>query len=193
MSVYKSFRGCVVARGRQDVFHPDTVDSMNWKHWKANLDAKSCEACREQDGKIYGIKELPVPEPPLHPNCRCTIEVMQAVAAGDASKEGKNGADWWILNRGILPEYYIGIESLKNLGWKYGDAPVKYAPQKMVFGGIYRNDDGHLPDSMNRVWFEADMNYYSGKRNKHRLVWSNDGLIFVSYDHYTSFIEVIGG
>lgn len=44
-----------------------------------------------------------------------------------------------------------------------------------------------------RIWYEADLNYYSGKRNGHRVLWSNDGLMFVTYNHYESFIEVIGG
>ena len=30
----------------------------------------------------------------------------------------------------------------------------------------------------------------SGKRNRQRIVYSNDGLIFVSYDHYQTFYEI---
>ncbi len=37
----------------------------------------------------------------------------------------------------------------------------------------------------------ADINYYEGKRNKHRILWSNDGLMFVTYDHYETFYEII--
>ena len=35
------------------------------------------------------------------------------------------------------------------------------------------------------------INYYEGKRNKHRLLWSNDGLIFVTYGHYEKFYKII--
>lgn len=31
-----------------------------------------------------------------------------------------------------------------------------------------------------RIWYEADINYYSGYRNGHRILWSNDALLFVS-------------
>ena len=41
------------------------------------------------------------------------------------------------------------------------------------------------------AWYEADINYYSGVRNKHRIFWSNDGLIFVTYNHGLDFYEVI--
>lgn len=93
----------------------------------------------------------------------------------------------------VLPEYYIYIGDLLNAGWYYGKAPAKFAPGKMVFGGIFKNKEGRLPDAPGRIWYEADLNYYSGKRNNHRLLWSNDGLFFVTYDHYESFMEVVGG
>ena len=61
----------------------------------------------------------------------------------------------------------------------------------MMFGGVYDNDNKHLPESPGRIWYEADVNYTSGKRNKQRIVFSNDGLIFVTYDHYHTFHEII--
>jgi len=62
----------------------------------------------------------------------------------------------------------------------------------MIAEGEYRNDDGHLPSVPGREWYEADINYTTGKRNKQRIVWSNDGLVFVTYDHYETFYEIIG-
>lgn len=61
----------------------------------------------------------------------------------------------------------------------------------MITRGVYQNENKHLPDKPDRIWYEADINYYEGKRNKHRLLWSNDGLIFVTYDHYETFYEII--
>lgn len=61
----------------------------------------------------------------------------------------------------------------------------------MVTMGTYQNMNGRLPDISGRIWYEADINYYEGKRNKHRLLWSNDGLIFVTYDHYETFYEIV--
>ena len=43
----------------------------------------------------------------------------------------------------------------------------------------------------NDEWYEADINYTSGKRNKQRILYSNDGLIFVTYDHYRRFYEIV--
>ena len=61
----------------------------------------------------------------------------------------------------------------------------------MITGGIYKNINRHLPQIEGRVWYEADINYVDGIRNSGRVVWSDDGLIFVTYDHYKTFYEII--
>lgn len=63
-------------------------------------------------------------------------------------------------------------------------------PGKMLGGDIYKNREGKLPSAPGRVWYEADMNYKSGYRNRDRILYSNDGLIFVTYDHYQTFYEI---
>ena len=152
---------------------------------------KKQNKCSALHGKIYGIAEIVDPEPPLHINCRCEIIPMVSVPAGYSTKDGENGADVVLKRSGLLPEYYITEQEATALGWRWGKSPSKYAPGKMLTCGVYDNNDKHLPDAPGRIWYEADINYYSGKRNKHRILWSNDGLIFVTYDHYETFYEVI--
>lgn len=137
------------------------------------------------------MKEIPEIEPPVHYNCRCIIEKMKSVIAGNATKDGNKGADWYLKNTGILPNNYISVADAYKSGWKRGKSPVKYIPGKMLTRGIYENENNHLPDAPGRIWYEADINYYEGKRNKHRILRSNDGLIFVTYDHYETFYEII--
>ena len=165
--------------------------SNKWKHWKATLDLKTCYECRTIHGKIYAINEPVSPMPPLHWCCRCEITPMNAFHAEDCTKQGVNGAPYLLKNYGLLPEYYITGSELQSLGWKWGKAPSKYAPGKMAMMGIYRNDNGHLPSAPGRVWYEADINYTDGKRNAQRVLWSNDGLVLVTYDHYQTFVDVV--
>ena len=61
----------------------------------------------------------------------------------------------------------------------------------MLAKGEYYNDDGHLPVEFGRVWYEADINYTDGYRGTCRVLYSNDGLVFVTYDHYETFIEIV--
>lgn len=109
---------------------------------------------------------------------------------GHATKDGENGADYWLTHYGQLPDYYISDGDLRALGWKNGKPPKRYASGKMYWGGIYYNSNDHLPSAPGRIWYEANLNYYEGHRNGHRVLWSNDGLIFVTYDHYLTFYEI---
>ncbi len=190
MYIQKFMTGVVILKNRDDKYDPPTTASTAWKHWQATWDIKTCESCKSMHGKIYSVIDEPNPAPPLHPNCRCQVVAMEAVALGVATKDGTSGADWWLRHYGQLPDNYHSESDLRALGWKQGDSPVKFAPEKMVTRGEYENMNGHLPDAPGRVWYEADINYYSGKRNGHRILWSNDGLLFVTYDHYRTFIEV---
>ena len=165
--------------------------STKWKTWKSSIDIKTCIPCRERHGKIYHLSDAVIPAPPLHINCRCIIEKLQSIFAGTATSKGLDGADWYLKHYHKLPAYYI----TKKDAIKNGYAPHlgnfgNIFPNKMLFKGIYKNSNDKLPNHPKRVWYEADINYIKGYRNNQRILFSNDGLIFVTYDHYTTFIEV---
>lgn len=93
---------------------------------------------------------------------------------------------------GRLPEYYIDYNDAKNLGWNPNTGNLrKISPGKMISNGIFKNKSNKLPESPNRIWYEADINYNGGFRGSDRIIYSNDGLIFVTYDHYETFAEII--
>jgi len=165
--------------------------STKWTMWKSVLDLKTCLSCRMNHGKIYDINEIIFPEPPLHLHCRCAIERIKTLLAGRATTKGRSGADWYLKHYGKLPNYYITKYKAEEIGYKsYLGKLSKVVPGKMLFKGVYRNKNGHLPNAPNRVWYEADINYNSGHRGTERILFSNDGLIFVTYDHYHTFIEI---
>ncbi len=126
---------------------------------------------------------------PTHPYCRCYMEIVRTLIRGTATEKGNEGADFHLYYFKSLPDYYITIEEANALGWKYGKNLAHFAPGKMITRGIYANENGHLPTG--RTWYEADINYSGGKRNSRRILYSNDGLIFVSYDHYRTFVEIV--
>ncbi len=166
--------------------------STHYKNWLSIEDARRCKRCEEMHGQIYEIEEVPIPEPPLHEKFRCYIARMEALTAGTATTKGKNGADWWIATYHQLPPYYISKAEARALGWKAWKGNLaSVAPNKMIAKGIYRNDNGHLPESSGRIWFEADINYIAGRRGTERILYSNDGLIFVTWDHYHTFTEIV--
>ena len=173
-------------------WNPEFGESQNYKNWVTILDLKTCILCRSMHGKIWGITEEPETKPKIHDRCRCEIKVMVTVKAGTATTKGLNGADWSLNYESKLPNYYITREDAKKSGWnpKLGNLKNK-CPDKMIFGGEYYNDNGHLPMKTDRIWYEADINYKIGFRNNQRIIYSNDGLIFVTYDHYKTFFEIV--
>lgn len=169
---------------------PQITTSRKYKHWISIKDFKRCVTCKNMHGKIWFDYEISKPNPPAHLNCRCKIKSMEAITAGTATINGINGADWEIKKNGELPEYYISKSEAIQKGWKPGKWPSSFAPGKMITSGIYKNRNGHLPHKSGRIWYEADINYKSGRRNSQRIVWSNDGLVFVTYDHYETFYGI---
>ena len=173
-------------------WNPVFGKSSKYKNWIAILDLKTCPDCRIMHGKIWLISETVSKEPPLHFNCRCRILIMKTVKSGTATINGIDGADWTLKYKSDLPNYYLSNEQAKKNGWipKLANLSI-VCPNKMLFGGEYYNDNSHLPSKEGRIWYEADINYRFGYRNNQRVVYSNDGLIFVTYDHYKTFFEII--
>jgi hypothetical protein len=176
-----------------DGFDPGLVmDSANWRCWIAVLDLYTCKYCRDTHGKVFAMDEIIYDEPPIHDRCRYTVERLKAIGAGFATRNGKEGADYWLKWHKTIPDYYITKEDAKALGWKaiLGNL-ADVAPDKMIGGDIYQNRNGHLPQAPGRIWYEADINFTDGYRTRHRILYSNDGLIFVTYDHYETFVEIV--
>lgn len=87
-----------------------------------------------------------------------------------------------------LPPNYLNKETAREKGWNSEKGNLWDVTDKGVIGGDrFSNREGLLPDAANRVWYECDVNYKGGFRNAMRLVYSNDGLIYYTDDHYASF------
>lgn len=173
-------------------WNPEFNVSNKYKNWIAVLDPRTCYECRSRHGKVWLLSETTDKKPSLHPFCRCSILVMKTVKSGTATFNGTNGADYTLKNESELPDYYLTGNEAKAKGWIPEEANLAtVCPDKMISGGIFKNRNGHLPESDGRIWYEADINYKSGYRNTQRVVYSNDGLIFVTYDHYQTFFEIV--
>lgn len=170
---------------------PQLGASARFQHWLSQQDMKRCPTCKDQHGKIWRVDETPEPMPPIHPNDRCSIVPMETIKAGTATVNGTFGADYTLQIEGALPGNYVTMKEAKLAGWERGDDPRDFIDDRLITGGEYRNDDGHLPQATGRFSQEADLSYLSGKRGGQRVVWSNDGLVFVTYDHYKTFYEIV--
>lgn len=172
-------------------FHPSTSDSLRWVSWITNFGRYTCLYCAEQNGKIYEKDNPPDPEPEVHPNCHCILDTMLSIIAGTATIEGTSGADYYCKYYNTLPDNYVSKKYAISREWRAIKGNLrKVLPNAIIGGDIYKNFDGRLPQARGRIWYEADINYTGGYRNTHRVVYSNDGLVFVTYDHYLHFYPI---
>lgn len=92
---------------------------------------------------------------------------------------------------GELPDNYLTKKEAIALGWNSKEGNLWEVADGMSIGGDkFGNREGILPKEDGRVYYECDIDYEGGYRNEKRIVFSNDGLIFYTEDHYQSFEEL---
>lgn len=94
---------------------------------------------------------------------------------------------------GHLPPNYLTKRMAEDRGWRASAGNLWEVTEEMSIGGDrFGNREGLLPAKEGRQYFEADINYGGGFRGAERLVYSNDGLIYYTADHYASFELLYG-
>ena len=167
-------------------------NSVNWKNWESELSWTTCKYCAEMHGTIYSFDIDTDNLIPAHENGRCKIVPMRTKMAGTATEMGLDGADAYLAYVKHLPEYYVSKQEAEDAGWVTWKGNLdEILPGSMIGGDIFKNKEGKLPVAPGRIWYEADINYSGGFRNRQRMLYSNDGLIFATYDHYETFYEII--
>ena len=112
--------------------------------------------------------------------------------AEDGSYTSKEDVGLYIHLYGKLPPNFITKKQAQALGWD-GGSLEQYAPGKCIGGSYFGNYEGLLPSKDGRIYTECDIDTL-GKtsRGAKRIVFSNDGLIYYTEDHYESFILLYG-
>jgi len=104
------------------------------------------------------------------------------------SYSSKDEVAAYIYKFNELPPNYITKKEAQDLGWDNSKGNLwEVSDKKSIGGDRFYNREGLLPEIDNRQYYECDINYYGGYRGAERIVYSNDGLIFYTDDHYESF------
>lgn len=121
-----------------------------------------------------------------------TTDEETAEPAEDGTYSSKDDVARYIYIYGHLPSNFIGKKEAEKLGWQ-GGSLEPYAPGKCIGGGHFGNYEGLLPEKEGRTYTECDIDTLgSDKRGAKRIVFSNDGLIYYTEDHYESFELLYG-
>lgn len=111
--------------------------------------------------------------------------------AEDGTYTSRDDVALYLHTYGRLPSNYITKKEAEELGWKKKQGAAgqldAVAPGKSIGGSRFGNYEGQLPDKKGRHYYECDINYDKGSRGAERLVYSDDGLIYYTGDHYKTF------
>ena len=90
-----------------------------------------------------------------------------------------------------LPGNYLTKKEAQAIGWESRKGNLwDVADGCSVGGDRFGNYEALLPEAKGRKWTECDIDFDGSYRGAERIVFSNDGLIYYTGDHYESFEEI---
>ena len=132
---------------------------------------------------VTAVPEAPAPE----------TETQPESLAEDGSYTTKEDLALYIHTYGHLPGNFVTKEEARAAGWEGGGLD-DVLPGMCIGGDRFGNREGLLPEAKGRSWTECDVNTLHAKsRGAERIVFSNDGLIYYTGDHYDSFTLLYEG
>lgn len=126
------------------------------------------------------------------------LQVTEAVLSGDnvidinGSYTTKEDVALYIHTYGTLPSNFMTKDEARELGWE-GGGLEDYAAGCCIGGDHFGNYEGLLPEADGREYTECDIDTLGAdSRGAKRIVFSNDGLVYYTGDHYESFELLYG-
>ena len=141
---------------------------------------------------IFGMgPKVPEAAEPVYPTESTLQSTEEAwVLAPDGTFFTKEDVALYIHTYGHLPGNYITKTQARDLGWD-GGGLEDIAPGKCIGGDRFGNYEGLLPED--RDYTECDIDTMGkSSRGAKRIVFSEDGLIYYTDDHYESFDLLYG-
>lgn len=121
------------------------------------------------------------------PSAAPTGEESASAIDEAGSYTSKEDVALYLYTYGHLPDNFITKKQAQALGWE-GGSLEPYAPGKCIGGSRFGNYEGLLPEAEGRTYTECDIDTLGAdRRGAKRIVFSNDGLIYYTDDHYESF------
>lgn len=98
----------------------------------------------------------------------------------------------YIVTYNHLPDNFMTKKEARELGWSGGGLD-SYSYGMCIGGDRFGNNEGLLPKKKGRTYYECDIDtLHAKKRGAERIIYSNDGLVYYTEDHYESFTLLYG-
>jgi len=150
-----------------------------------------CGAAMEILEEVVDSKEVLLEENPSMEEESLPLE--EPVLERDGSYTSKEDVALYLHLYGELPANFITKSEATDLGWQASKGNLwEVTDKKSIGGDRFGNREGLLPAREERQYYECDINYEGGYRGAERIVYSNDGLVYYTPDHYESFELLYG-
>ena len=117
----------------------------------------------------------------------CLTPALALSVTEDGWYDSKDEVALYLHTFGHLPDNYVTKREARNAGWEGGSLEL-YFPGCSIGGDVFRNLEEQLPKARGRIYYECDIGTAGQKsRGAKRIIFSNDGLIYYTDDHYESF------
>jgi len=137
------------------------------------------------------VVDVPVEEEPAEVPAEEPEEEAPAIDE-DGWYYSKEDVALYLYTYGRLPGNFMTKNEARDLGWE-GGSVERYAPGYAIGGDKFGNREGILPKASGRQYYECDIDTDGrDSRGAKRIVFSNDGLIYYTDDHYESFTLLYG-
>ena len=121
------------------------------------------------------------------------VDEQESLVQEDGEYTSKEEVALYIHLYNHLPDNFITKKEAKKLGWESKEGNLgEVAPGKSIGGDYFGNYEELLPEEDGRDYYECDIESDGGYRGAKRIVFSNDGLIYYTEDHYESFELLYG-
>ena len=118
--------------------------------------------------------------------------VVEVTVKEDGVYDSKEEVALYLITYNKLPSNYVTKYEARKAGWE-GGSVEPYFPGCCIGGDSFANREGLLPSKKGRSYRECDINTLGTKtRGDERIIYSNDGLIYYTDDHYESFVLLYG-
>ena len=139
----------------------------------------------------YSINETRHNNDVVEPVAEPAVEENITIAE-DGKYYSKEDVGLYLHTYNHLPDNYVTKAEVRNMGWRNGDDIWAFCDGCVIGGDNFQNKEKLLPEKESRQYYECDVYYYGGERGGYRIIYSNDGLVYYTGDHYVSYELLYG-
>jgi len=176
-----SLTACTPDSGTSDALHTATLAPS-----EVTLPVPSPVSSPENSAPLVS------PEASAFPTTPASVTLEPSLLDEFGTYSSMEDVSLYLATYGELPDNFITKQEARDLGWT-GGSLEPYAPGSCIGGDYFGNYEGILPQPEGRTFHECDIDTLgTSSRGAKRLVFSNDGLIYYTDDHYQTFTLLYG-